>query len=78
MPFMGTECHHDGDWNPESDPFGDRRFDWAIAGDPVGQPMRDLVRDANRVRWDNPALRNDVVPEFTQFDPDNGVLAFKR
>ena len=78
MLFMGTECHHYGYWNPANDVNGDHRFDWAIAGDSVGQPMRDLVRDANQVRWDNPALRNDVVPQFTHNDADNRVLAFKR
>ena len=40
------------------------------------QPMRDLVRDANAVRWYNPALRSDNVPDFPHFDAQNGVLAF--
>ena len=78
MLFMGGECHHDGYWNPADDAYGDHRFDWSIAGDPVGQPMRDLVRDVNAVRWNNPALRSDNGPLFTHVDVQNGVLAFKR
>jgi 1,4-alpha-glucan branching enzyme len=78
MLFMGNECHHYGYWNPENDPFGDHRFDWSIAGDATGQPMRDLVRDANAVRWNNPALRSDNVPDFPHFDAQDGVLAFRR
>jgi 1,4-alpha-glucan branching enzyme len=78
MLFMGTECHHYGYWCPENDPFGDHRFDWSIAGDQTGQPMRELVRDANAVRWNNPALRSDYVPDFPHFDLQNGVLAFRR
>ena len=78
MLFMGTECHHYDYWDPAYDVNGDHRFDWAIAGDSVGQPMRDLVRDANGVRWNNPALRSDNVPVVTHFDPQNRVLAFKR
>lgn len=78
MLFMGSECHHYGYWNPENDAYGDHRFDWAIAGDPTGQPMRDMVRDANAVRWHNPALRSDNPPQFPHFDAQNRVLAFKR
>jgi len=78
MLFMGSECHHDGYWNPENDAYGDHRFDWSIAGDPVGQPMRDMVRDINAVRWDNPALRSDIPPAFPHFDAQNRVLAFTR
>ncbi|HEV2460933.1 MAG TPA: alpha-amylase family glycosyl hydrolase, partial [Ktedonobacterales bacterium] len=78
MLFMGTECHHYGYWNPELDPYGDHRFDWSIAGDPTGEPMRTLVRDANGVRWDNPALRSDIPPSFPHVDPQNRVLAFQR
>jgi 1,4-alpha-glucan branching enzyme len=78
MMFMGSECHHYGYWNPDMDPFGDHRFDWSIAGDPVGMPMRNLVGDVNKVRWDNPALRSDAGPEISHVDRDNGVLAFKR
>lgn len=78
MLFMGGECHHYGYWNPENDAFGDHRFDWSIAGDPTGQPMRDMVRDVNAVRWGNPALRADNPPLFPHFDAHNRVLAFKR
>ena len=76
--FMGNECHHYGYWNPADDPFGDHRFDWSIAGDPTGQAMRNLVADANAVRWAHPALRGDALPEFAHVDATNGVLAFKR
>jgi len=75
---MGSECHHYGYWNPENDPYGDHRFDWSIAGDSIGQPMRDMVRDVNAVRWNNPALRSDIPPLFSHFDVQNRVLAFKR
>lgn len=78
MLFMGGECHHYGYWGPDNDPFGDHRFDWSIAGDPIGMPMRNLVSDVNNIRWNNPALRSDDGPEFPHYDPDNNVLAFKR
>jgi 1,4-alpha-glucan branching enzyme len=83
MLFMGSECHmgapyvgwgyfHDG-----PDRNGDHRFDWEIAGDPLGMSMRALVRAANELRWQNPALRSDtlIVPHE---DYDNSILAFKR
>jgi 1,4-alpha-glucan branching enzyme len=78
MLFMGTEVHHYGYWNPALDPFGDHRFDWAIAGDPTGWGMRNLVADANNVRWNNPALRTDYGPTVPHFDPNNNVLGFLR
>ena len=78
MLFMGSECHHYGYWNPEDDAFGDHRLDWGIAGDALGQPMRDLVRDVNAVRWANPALRTDNGPDFPHVDLRNGVLGFRR
>ena len=78
MLFMGTEVHHYGYWNPALDPFGDHRFDWAIAGDPTGWGMRNLVADANNVRWNNPALHTDYGPTVPHFDPNNNVLGFLR
>ena len=78
MFFMGTEVQHYGYWNPALDPFGDHRFEWAIAGDPTGWAMRNLVADANNVRWNNAALRTDSGPSTPHFDPDNNVLAFLR
>lgn len=78
MLFMGSECHHYGYWNPENDTYGDHRFDWSIAGDLIGQPMRDMVRDVNAVRWNNAALHSDVPPLFTHVDVHNRVLAFRR
>ena len=39
--------------------------------------MQRMVRDANNVRWGNPALRTHTL-WFTHRDRDNGVLAFKR
>jgi 1,4-alpha-glucan branching enzyme len=78
MMFMGTECQHYGYWNPANDFFGDQRFDWAIAGDPTGWGMRNLVGDANNVRWMNPALRSDNGPQITHYDSQDNVLAFQR
>ena len=83
LMFMGGECHMGaptvawGYWHDGSDNHGDHRFDWAIAGDPVGMEMRRLVAAANQVRWDNPALRSDTLI-ITHEDYDNRVLAFKR
>jgi 1,4-alpha-glucan branching enzyme len=76
--FMGTEIHHYGYWNPSLDPFGDHRFDWAIAGDSIGMAMRNLVADANNVRWNNAALRSDSPPSIPHFDAHNNVLGFLR
>ncbi len=78
MMFMGTEVQHYGYWNPANDPFGDHRFDWSIAGDPAGIAMRNLVTDANQVRWNHDALRSDYGPDVTHRDEDNRVLAFVR
>jgi 1,4-alpha-glucan branching enzyme len=76
--FMGSECHHYGYWNPANDPYGDHRFDWSIAGDPIGWAMRTLVADINAVRWNHPALRSDLPPLFPHIDIQNRVLAFLR
>ncbi|HEX6513823.1 MAG TPA: alpha-amylase family glycosyl hydrolase [Chloroflexota bacterium] len=76
--FMGSECLHHGYWNPANDLYGDHRFDWALTRDGIGLQMQALVRDANAVRWANPALRNDLGPQWTHLDPDNKVLAFRR
>jgi 1,4-alpha-glucan branching enzyme len=78
MLFMGTECHHYGYWNPANDPFGDHRFDWGIAGDPTAWGMRNLVADANTVRWSNAALRSDNGPQTPHYDAQNNVLGFLR
>lgn len=83
LMFMGTECHMGapevvwGYWHDGSDGRGDHRFDWSIAGDPTAMPMRRLVAAANRVRWDNAALRSPTL-QITHEDRDNQVLAFKR
>ena len=83
MLFMGSECHMGsptvgwGYWHDGHDNHGDHRFDWAIAGDPIGMEMRRLVAAANQVRWSNPALRSDTLI-ITHEDYDNQVLAFKR
>ena len=80
MLFMGSECHHWGYWWPNTDANSqtpEHRFDWAIAGDKIGAPMQKLVRDANWVRWHNPALRSETL-QFIHEDPTNSVLAFKR
>jgi 1,4-alpha-glucan branching enzyme len=83
MLFMGSECLQAapqvgwGYWHDGDDRNGDHRFDWSIAGDPVGVQMRRLVTAANAVRWNNPALRADSL-DVTHDDRDNGVLAFVR
>ncbi len=80
MLFMGSECHHWGYWWPNPDrnsATSEHRFDWAIAGDPIGISMRNLVKDINWVRWHNPALRSDTL-QFIHEDRTNTVLAFKR
>ena len=76
MLFMGSECHLDGYWHDGTDPNGDHRFDWSIAGDWIGMGMRSLVQAANQTRWTHPALRNGGL-EVTHRDP-SGVIAFKR
>ncbi len=78
MMFMGTEVHHYGYWNPSLDPYGDHRFDWSIAGDSTGWGMRNLVADANNVRWNNSALRSDEGPSIPHVDTTNNVLGFLR
>jgi 1,4-alpha-glucan branching enzyme len=83
MLFMGSECHMGapavawGYWHDGEDWHGDHRFDWSIAGDPVGMQMRRLVSAANQARWHNPALRSETLA-FTHEDHHNQVLAFKR
>ena len=80
MCFMGTECHQPGYWHPRLDanPFtDDHQFDWKIAGDEYGTPMRALVTDANRLWWNSPALRQPHV-EILHADSDNGVVACLR
>ena len=80
MLFMGTECHHWGYWWPNPDRnamTSEHRFDWSIAGDEIGMPMRNLVKDANWVRSTNPALRSHTL-QFIHEDRSNSVLAFKR
>src|SRR5258708_34210540 len=39
--------------------------------------MQRLVRDANQVRWENPALRSRSL-DICHRDADNEVLAFRR
>lgn len=77
MLFMGSECHMWGYWQPDPDSNGDHRFNWAIAGDPIGMGMRNLVRDVNNVRWNHPALRTDTL-SVSHRDDRNQVLAFRR
>ncbi len=83
MMFMGSECHMGapsvgwGYWHDGRDDNGDHRFDWAIAGDPIGMPMRRCVAACNQLRWQHPALRGETLA-VTHVDKDNQVLAFKR
>lgn len=75
--FMGGECHHWGYWHDYKDDNGDHRFNWDIAGDPTGAPMKRLVTAANWVRWNNPALRSETL-EIVHENYNNSVIAFKR
>ncbi len=77
MMFMGSECHMPGYWHEGYDANGDHRFNWTLAGDPTGMPMRYMVSDVNNIRWANPALRSDTL-QYTHEDQGNKILAFKR
>ena len=83
MLFMGSECHMAsphvawGYWTDSADRRGDHRFNWSVAGDPLGMDMRRLVAAANDVRWQNPALRADSLT-LPHEDPANQVLGFIR
>jgi 1,4-alpha-glucan branching enzyme len=83
MLFMGSECHMAsphvswGYWHDGPDAHGDHRFNWAVAGDPLGSEMRRLVAACNAVRWDNPALRADSL-SIPHEDRINQVLGFVR
>lgn len=77
MLFMGNECLMWGYWHDGGDDHGDHRFDWSIAGDHHGIPMRKLIFAANTVRWEHPALRSGHL-QVTHEDHHNDVLAFKR
>lgn len=83
MMFMGSECHMGsptvawGYWHDGWDSNGDHRFDWEIAGDPIGIEMRRLVQAVNGIRDENSALRSESLT-ITQEDHHNQVLAFKR
>ena len=77
MMFMGAECHHWGYWHDAKDQYGDHRFDWSIAGDRIGLPMRRMVTDVNWARWKNPSLRSETFA-IVHEDYDNNVLGFKR
>jgi 1,4-alpha-glucan branching enzyme len=77
MMFMGTECHHHGYWNSVLDAHGEHRFDFNLAADSIGQPMRALVSDANRLRQSHPSIRSDNL-QITHRDAANRVLGFKR
>jgi 1,4-alpha-glucan branching enzyme len=83
MMFMGSECHMAsphvswGYWHDGPDLRGDHRFNWSVAGDPVGVEMRRLVAAANAIRWQNPALRADSL-SIPHEDHDNQVLGFLR
>jgi len=74
---MGAPTVGWGYWHDAQDRNGDHRFDWAIAGDPVGSEMRRLVSNVNHARWQNPALRSDTLI-ITHEDHDHQILAFKR
>jgi 1,4-alpha-glucan branching enzyme len=75
LMFMGQECHMPGWWHDSE--FDGHRFDWSVAGDAIGSPMRNMVRDVNWVRWNNEALRSETL-DIVHEDYDHKVLAFKR
>lgn len=81
--FMGSECHMAsphvswGYWHDGADARGDHRFNWTIAGDPIGIEMRRLVTACNTLRWQNPALRADSL-FITHEDAANQTLGFVR
>ncbi len=77
MMFMGEECHHWGYWHDTPDQYGDHRINWALADDPTGMPMRRMVKDANMVRRNNPALRSETL-HITHENYHDNILAFKR
>jgi 1,4-alpha-glucan branching enzyme len=83
MMFMGSECHMAsphvswGYWHDGLDANGDHRFNWDIAGDPIGVEMRRLVAACNAIRWRNPALRADSLA-IPHEDYANQVLGFVR
>ena len=77
MMFMGSECYMPGYWHDGSDINGDHRFNWNYAGDSIAMPMRYMVMDVNNIRWQNLALRSDIL-QVTHTDYNNNVLAFKR
>lgn len=83
MLFMGTECLMGaphvawGYWHDGRDARGEHRFDWSVAGDPLGMEMRRLVAACNALRWRHPALRAGSL-EVPHEDHDNQVLAFVR
>jgi 1,4-alpha-glucan branching enzyme len=83
LMFMGSECHMasphvaGGYWHDGGDAGGDHRFNWGVAGDPVGMQMRRLVAACNALRWQHPALRADSL-SVTHEDQANQVLGFLR
>ena len=83
MMFMGSECHMAsphvtwGYWHDGWDQHGDHRFNWGIAGDPLGMEMRRLIAACNAIRWQNPALRADSLT-IPHEDLTNQVLGFVR
>lgn len=83
MLFMGSECHMAsphvawGYWHDGWDERGDHRFNWSIAGDPIGLEMRRLVAACNTARWQNPGLRAESL-SIPHEDHTNQVLGFIR
>jgi 1,4-alpha-glucan branching enzyme len=76
MLFMGTEGHLDGWWDPDH-VHGEHRIDWSKMGDALGIGMQRLVRDANNLRWQHPALRSSLG-KVSHTDYEGQVVAFIR
>jgi 1,4-alpha-glucan branching enzyme len=75
--FMGGEFGQDREWDH------DGTLDWAAADAPAGAGLRHLVRDANRLLRQEPALHcRDGDPEGFQWlavdDRDHSVFAWVR
>nr|QKY15164.1 starch branching enzyme (1,4-alpha-glucan branching enzyme II) (SBE2) [Polytomella parva] len=74
LVFMGTEVAMSGWWNSDE---ADRRMQWALADDEVGNNMAAFFADVHRLRTRYPALRRGW-PQTLHEDRPNGVLAFER
>eukprot|EP00884_Botryococcus_braunii_P002910 jgi/Botrbrau1/1261/Bobra.0163s0054.1 len=73
LVFMGTEHIQTGWWDISEE----RRINWDLAADEIGQQTLALFRDANKVRQGSGALRKGYTSILHE-DRPNGVMAFDR